>query len=107
MWTSRPRQQVVTSASIFLKVRIRGRGTNGKTVVSDEKWHHTAGSYDGKKLLLYVDGVQEAEGNHKGNPDFMDDPLMLGAGKLWTFKGIIDDVGYSTKRCRLMIQRLL
>ena len=79
------------------------KGANGKTVVSDEKWHHTAGSYDGKKLLLYVDGVQEAEGNHKGNPDFMDDPLMLGAGKLWTFKGIIDDVGYSTKRCRLMI----
>ena len=54
------------------------RGALGKTVVSDEKWHHTAGSYDGKKLLLYVDGVQEAEGNHKGKPDFMDDPLMLG-----------------------------
>ena len=47
------------------------RGANGKTVVSDEKWHHTAGSYDGKKLLLYVDGVQEAEGSHKGQTLWM------------------------------------
>ena len=78
-------------------MRIRGRGTNGKTVVSDEKWHNTAGSYDGKKLLLYVDGVQEAEGSHKGKPDFMDDPLMLGGGNLWPFKGIIDDVGLFNK----------
>ena len=54
------------------------RGANGKTAVSDEKWHHTAGSYDGKKLLLYVDGVQEAEGSHKRKPDFLDAPLMLG-----------------------------
>ena len=84
-------------------MRISGRGSNGKTAVSDEKWHHTAASYDGKKLLLYVDGVQEAEGNHTGKPDFMDDSLMLGAGKLWSFTGIIADVGYSIKRCRLMI----
>ncbi|MDP6597808.1 MAG: LamG domain-containing protein [Candidatus Poribacteria bacterium] len=73
------------------------RGANGKTEVSDEKWHHTAGSYDGKKLLLYVDGVQEAEGSHKGKPDFMDDPLMLGGGRLWPFKGIIDDIGLFNK----------
>ena len=73
------------------------KGAIGKTVVSDEKWHHTAGSYDGKKLLLYVDGVQEAEGDHKGKPDFMDDPLMLGGGTIWPFKGIIDDVGLFNK----------
>ena len=79
------------------------RGALGKTVVSDEKWHHTAGSYDGKKLLLYVDGVQEAEGDHKGKPDFMDDPLMLVGGTIWPFKGIIDDVGLFKKRYRLMI----
>jgi hypothetical protein len=27
----------------------------------------------------------------------MDDPLMIGGGKLWPFKGIIDDVGLFNK----------
>ena len=27
----------------------------------------------------------------------MDDPLMLGGGQLWPFKGIIDDVGLFNK----------
>ena len=53
----------------------------GKTVVSDEKWHHTATSYDLDKLWLYVDGVLEVEGNHKEVPDFMDDPLLVGVGQ--------------------------
>jgi len=69
------------------------RGANGTTEVSDEKWHHIAGSYDLDTLLLYVDGVLEAEGDHDGEPDFMDDPLMLGSGEIWPFEGIIDDVG--------------
>ena len=69
------------------------RGANGTTEVSDEEWHHIAGSYDLDTLLLYVDGVLEAEGDHDGEPDFMDDPLMLGSGEIWPFLGIIDDVG--------------
>ena len=69
------------------------RGANGTTEVSDKKWHHIAGSYDLDTLLLYVDGVLEAEGDHDGKPDFMDDPLMLGSGEIWPFLGIIDDVG--------------
>lgn len=69
------------------------RGANGTTEVSDEEWHHIAGSYDLKTLRLYVDGVLEAEGVHGGKPDFMDDPLMLGSGEIWPFLGIIDDVG--------------
>ncbi|HIA65328.1 TPA: LamG domain-containing protein [Candidatus Poribacteria bacterium] len=73
------------------------RGANGKTEVSDEKWHHIAGSYDLDALLLYVDGVLEGEGDHDGKPDFMDDPLMLGSGKIWPFMGIIDDVGIFSK----------
>ena len=40
-----------------------------------------------------MDGVLEAEGDHDGEPDFMDDPLMLGSGEIWPFEGIIDDVG--------------
>jgi hypothetical protein len=40
-----------------------------------------------------VDGVLEAEGDHDGEPDSVDDPLMLGSGEIWPFLGIIDDVG--------------
>jgi hypothetical protein len=73
------------------------RGAIGKTVVSDERWHHVAGSYDLDSLRLYVDGVLEGEGDHDGEPDFMDDPLMLGSGEIWPFLGIIDDVGIFNK----------
>jgi len=73
------------------------RGANGTTVVSDEKWHNIAASYDLERLLLYVDGVLDGEGAHSGEPDFMDDPLMLGSGEIWPFLGIIDDVGIFNK----------
>ena len=73
------------------------RGAIGTTVVSDEKWHHIAGSYDLDSLRLYVDGVLEGEGDHDGEPDFMDDPLMLGSGEIWPFLGIIDDVAIFNK----------
>jgi len=73
------------------------RGAIGTTVVSDEEWHHIAGSYDLDRLLLYVDGVLEGEGDHDGVPDFMEDPLMLGSGEIWPFLGIIDDVGIFNK----------
>jgi len=73
------------------------RGAIGTTVVSDEQWHHIAGSYDLDSLRLYVDGVLEGEGDHDGEPDFMDDPLMLGSGEIWPFLGIIDDVGLFNK----------
>jgi len=69
------------------------KGAIGKTTVSDEKWHHIAGSYDLDRLLLYVDGVLDGEGDHNGNPDFVEDPLMFGSGEIWPFLGIIDDIG--------------
>ncbi len=73
------------------------RGATGTTEVSDEEWHHIAGSYDLDTLLLYVDGALEAEGDHDGEPDFMEDPFMLGSGEIWPFLGIIDDVGIFNK----------
>src|ERR1017187_635636 len=33
----------------------------GVTTVNDGAWHHVAGVYDGTNLVLYVDGVPEAE----------------------------------------------
>ena len=73
------------------------RGAIGETEVSDEEWHHIAGSYDLDRLLLYVDGVLDGEGDHDGEPDFMEDPFMLGSGEIWPFLGIIDDVGLFNK----------
>ncbi len=33
---------------------------NGTTDVDDGRWHHMAGTYDGKYLMIYVDGIQES-----------------------------------------------
>ena len=69
------------------------RGATATTVVSDEEWHHIAGSYDLENLLIYVDGVMEGEGIYDGEPGFVNEPLMLGSGNIWPFLGILDDVG--------------
>jgi len=73
------------------------RGADGTTEISDEEWHHIAGSYDLETLLLYVDGVVDAEGIYGGDPDFMDDPLMFGSGEIWPYQGILDDIGIFSK----------
>jgi len=33
----------------------------GKTAFTTGKWHHVAGTYDGKKMRLFVNGAQDAE----------------------------------------------
>jgi hypothetical protein len=75
-------------------------------MVSSGEWHHVAGTYDGTKLQLYIDG--EPSGNpmrHKGSISPMDsesfvaigsedgrlsDPSLVGTRY---FRGHIDDVG--------------
>ena len=62
-----------------------------KTILTDGKWHHIAGTYDKKVIRAYVDGVLEgAETAWEGTPDTNKAPIQLGARSL---KGILDDVG--------------
>jgi large repetitive protein len=65
----------------------------------NDRWHHVAGTYDGKKVRLYVDGVQQG----KGTPTTLaigyglptNDNLSIGSygtNCVAKFQGEIDDV---------------
>lgn len=66
----------------------------GTTILTDEKWHHLAGTYDMKSVKSYVDGVMEAEALFEGKPDFSPGSLNIGdcPGFPYSVKGIIDEV---------------
>jgi hypothetical protein len=60
--------------------------------VTDEEWHHTATTYDGSTLKVYLDGELESEVAADGTPDTSDAPLGLGSSCPGQFmKGIIDE----------------
>ncbi|MBC8235171.1 LamG domain-containing protein [bacterium] len=67
----------------------------GTTVVTDDEWHHLAGTYDMKSVKSYIDGVVEADAKFDGKPDFSPGPLNIGdcPGFSYPVKGIMDDVG--------------
>lgn len=65
----------------------------GLTPVIDDEWHHTAATYDGSTLKLYLDGELESEVAATGTPDATDAPLGLGSAIPGQFMlGIIDEV---------------
>ncbi|MGL5378453.1 glycoside hydrolase family 2 TIM barrel-domain containing protein [Clostridium sp.] len=51
-----------------------------KDVPSDwkNKWHHVAGTYDGEKLKLYIDGKLVGEKNHTGGIASNNYPISIG-----------------------------
>jgi hypothetical protein len=67
----------------------------GKTAITDDKWHHLAGTYDMKSVKSYVDGVVEADAPFTGKPDPSPGSLYMGDYPAYPYpiKGIIDDVG--------------
>ena len=70
----------------------------GKTSVTDDKWHHVALTYCGKMLTLYVDGRKEDEMTPDG-------PLAKNEHDLWiggrpegvVATGVIDEVRFYTR----------
>jgi hypothetical protein len=68
------------------------QGTIG---VNDDQWHHVAGVYDAKELLLYVDSILDVARNGSGYINTDSFPVWIGAnaqrpGREWN--GLIDDV---------------
>jgi len=66
-----------------------------KRSVDDGKWHHVAACYDGKRLVLYVDGVEENAVSASGTLALNSAPVSLGEndstpGRL--FNGWMDEV---------------
>ena len=59
------------------------------------EWHHVAGTYDGRRMCLYVDGTVDRAQDAWGAIGVDDDPVMIGEnaaerGRSWA--GMIDDV---------------
>lgn len=66
------------------------------TDVGDGKWHHMAGTYDGKMLSIYVDGAcEDLVTGLRGSIRADNQPVHLGEdspGPTYTWGGLIDDV---------------
>ncbi len=62
--------------------------------IQDDEWHFLAGTWDGKTILLYIDGELEAEMACKGELTPNNDPLFIGArggsGRFLT--GALDEI---------------
>ena len=60
-------------------------------------WHHIAGTWDGRKLRLYVNGEPQAEIDRTGQPNPNPYPVMVGNFEYpschgGAFRGVIDEV---------------
>ena len=68
--------------------------TWSKTLLNDDKWHYIAGTYDGKKVNVYVDGELEAS-NPAAGP-FKAGPKFIGSrdDKQEAFTGLIDEIAF-------------
>jgi len=73
----------------------RWGGIYGKVNVNDGQWHHAVGTYDGRKISLYVDGILDVSEDVVGAIMTNDYEVHIGAnsekpGRFWN--GLIDDV---------------
>ena len=68
--------------------------TWSKTLLNDDKWHYIAGTYDGKKVNVYVDDVLEAS-NAAAGP-FKTGPKYIGSrdDKQEAYTGLIDEIAF-------------
>ncbi|MDE0015669.1 MAG: LamG domain-containing protein [Candidatus Poribacteria bacterium] len=70
---------------------------DGKSVITDNKWHHLAFTYDGKMGHLYVDGELETKAPNAESFQ-SNDPITIGVPNLDNangLKGIIDEIRIS------------
>ncbi|HGJ65275.1 TPA: LamG domain-containing protein, partial [bacterium] len=74
------------------------KGADAQTKITDERWHHIAGSYDLENLRIYVDGKMEKESKYKGPPDPVDQPMTFGdMENFHPILGVLDEVGIFNK----------
>jgi len=70
---------------------------SSKAPLTPGVWHHLAGTWDGQKLRLYVDGQLEGETDRTGRPNPNPYPVMVGNFEYpschgGAFGGVIDEV---------------
>lgn len=68
--------------------------TTQNSVLSLNTWHHIAGTYDGSKMRLYVDGVAVDSANYSVTISNSTAHLTIGSHPIWNsfFEGSIDEV---------------
>lgn len=59
-----------------------------KKSVGDDHWHHIAGVYDGRRLLMYIDGNLDSSVTATGTTGPNESDLLIGG----SWHGLIDDV---------------
>jgi len=62
---------------------------DGTTVITDNKWHYLAFTYDGKMGRVYVDGNMETEKPYGKTPFHSDDPITIGVPNLNNANGLL------------------
>ena len=82
----------VGSPAVTWEPRVSSKGPLAPGV-----WHHIAGTWDGRKLRLYVDGEPEGEADRTGYPNPNPYPVMIGNFEYpschgGAFGGVIDEV---------------
>lgn len=66
---------------------------SGPTLVNDDKWHHIAFTYDGEKMIAYVDGKVDAQTNTGGIFGLTGQSLQIGGmADQRPARGLMDDV---------------
>lgn len=68
---------------------------NGRTILTDNRWHHIAGVYDGASMTLYVDGREDARKPASGQLADTEYALCIGENAEAPerfLKGLVDDV---------------
>jgi hypothetical protein len=64
-----------------------GKYVYSKKVLETGRWYHIAGTYDGAKVKLYIDGRLEAQEPYTARIRADRAPVMLGGGKLFSKSG--------------------
>ena len=64
------------------------RSPQGATSIWDDRWHHVAGTYDGARVHLYVDGLEVGTGTPFAGLIKYDQPY--GAGAIGAYRGSCD-----------------
>jgi hypothetical protein len=82
----------------FIQMSLSGTSVgwfDGATEVTDNEWHHIAGTYDGSNATLYVDGVADTSVPATGKISTSSYNLFIGENSQQRgryFKGLMDDV---------------
>jgi hypothetical protein len=67
---------------------------SGKLNLDEERWHHAAATYDGKKVALYIDGEEQSSAVASGPVSLTTAPLTIGGSSSGEslFNGAMADV---------------